>query len=219
MNVSFDIETIPDQGIIDRLPEPEVKTGNLKDPEKIAAKEAEAKSTQLEKMALDPLTGRICCVGFYGLTKGEQFSSCIEKPTDEDERMLIKKTFSALSDDVRLITWNGIGFDLPFLFKRAMILNVDPLEFGIQPLTAYTKRYNTEKHVDLMQVFGGWRDYVKLNTVAGLMFDAKKDDIDVTQLEEIMQTAEGRAKIERYCLRDAELTYRIFGMAQGCLFE
>lgn len=38
MDLVIDIETIPNSGMIDRLPEVEVKTGNLKDPEKIAEK-------------------------------------------------------------------------------------------------------------------------------------------------------------------------------------
>ena len=62
MNVlGFDIETIPNSGMLDRLPPVEVKAGNLKDPVKIAEKEAAAKAEQLEKMALSPLYGRVCC--------------------------------------------------------------------------------------------------------------------------------------------------------------
>lgn len=219
MKIAFDIETIPNQSIIDRLPEPDVKTGNLKDPDKIAAKVEEAKAVQIERMALDPLTGRICCAAFYGETEETQFVKCIEATNDETETALIQAILTFLSiEDIRLITWNGIGFDLPFLFKRAMILNIDPRNHACPPLSAWTKRYSTDKHIDLMQVFGGWRDFVKLDAVAGLMFGQNKDEIDVTRLAEIMQTQEGRKQIETYCLRDTELTYRIYERALGRLF-
>ena len=59
--ITFDIETIPNTSMLDRLPKPKAATGNLKDPAKIAEKEAAARAEQIEKMALSPLYGRICC--------------------------------------------------------------------------------------------------------------------------------------------------------------
>ncbi len=58
--ITFDIETIPNTSMIRRLPKLEIKAGNLKDPAKIAEKEAAARAEQIDKMALSPLYGRIC---------------------------------------------------------------------------------------------------------------------------------------------------------------
>jgi hypothetical protein len=59
MFYAFDIETMPNSSKLDSLPEPEIKTGNLKDPAKIEEKRAEARAEQIGKMALNPLYGRI----------------------------------------------------------------------------------------------------------------------------------------------------------------
>ena len=70
--ILFDIETgpLPESELAGLLPpfDPaEVKTGNIKDPEKIAAKIAEAESNHkrdfIEKAALDPLSGRVIAIG------------------------------------------------------------------------------------------------------------------------------------------------------------
>ena len=85
MDIAFDIETIRNGSLIDRLPEPEVRTGNLKDPAKIAEKLAEAKAEQVEKMALSPLYGRVCafefCFFFILMFDGIQFRLCLCQKT------------------------------------------------------------------------------------------------------------------------------------------
>ncbi len=44
MSVSIDFETMPDENLLSSLPEPEVKYGNTKDPEKRAKMDEEAKT-------------------------------------------------------------------------------------------------------------------------------------------------------------------------------
>lgn len=70
--IVFDVETGPlAEGELSALLPPfdpaEVKTGNLKDPDKIAAKIAEAEANHrrdfVDKAALDPLTGRVVAIG------------------------------------------------------------------------------------------------------------------------------------------------------------
>ncbi len=70
--IIFDIETgpLPEAELANMLPpfDPaEVKTGNLKDPAKIAEKIAEAEANHrrdfFDKAALDPLTGRVVAIG------------------------------------------------------------------------------------------------------------------------------------------------------------
>jgi uncharacterized protein YprB with RNaseH-like and TPR domain len=39
-----------------------------------------------------------------------------------------------------VITWNGYAFDLPFVFIRAMLLNI-PLPAGCLPLNTLCKKY------------------------------------------------------------------------------
>ena len=77
--IIYDIETgpLPEADLAALLPpfDPaDIKTGNLKDPEKIAAKLAEAEMNHrrdfCEKSALDPLTGRVVAVGLLQNAEG-----------------------------------------------------------------------------------------------------------------------------------------------------
>jgi len=216
MIAAFDIETIPNHDVIHLLPEPKVDS-RLKDPAKIAAAESEAQQKQIDSMVLDPLTGRILC---YSLVSGNHTKAdTITEPTDAQEIELLQELFAILGkDDCRLVTWNGIGFDLPFVYKRSVVLGIDPATFGAPPLTAWTARYKTDRHYDLMQIWGGWRDFVKLDTVAGLILGKKKIEVDVTAFIEQMKTEGGRKEILDYCVQDTRLTWELFERMLGTLF-
>ena len=215
--IAFDIETIPNTSLIDRLPEPEVKAGNLKDPAKIAEKIEEAKKAQIEKMALSPLYGRICC---WCAHDGENSTgSCITEETDAEETAVIERAFQLLgSDSLSLIvTYNGTTFDLPFLYRRAVILGIDPAEFKMPPLSAMLKRYDNDKHLDLMQVWCGFGQFEKLDTLSALILDDHKVEIDFHDFPELIKTSEGRDKLIAYCEHDVELTYRLYTRIKGIL--
>jgi predicted PolB exonuclease-like 3'-5' exonuclease len=225
MIVALDIETIGNPEAVALMPEPEVKAGNVKDPAKIAAKQAEAKAAQLEKAALDPLTARIICYAAVGMVGADETHhvSIVAAATDTAERGIIQEIMETLgSPEMRIVTWNGIGFDLPMIYKRAMILGVDPGNFGAPPLSAWTKRYSTDRHYDLMQIWGGWSSmgFAKLDTVAGLVLKERKTaGIDVTTFPAVMQTEEGRKSIADYCLQDTHLTWRLWKRFNGVLFQ
>lgn len=221
MFYAFDIETMPDHAKINSLPEPEVKLGNLKDETKIAEKKAEARAEQIAKMALNPLYGRICAAVFVASDGNGELESLRFAAGDDDaeEAVLISGCFDVLRlDCARIVTWNGIGFDLPFLFKRAALLGV-PLD-GVPVLTHWTRRYSTAAHIDLMQIWSGWNaaQYAKLDDVGGAVVDDHKIKIDVRDFPELVKTEEGRTRILDYCEQDVRLTYKIFKKFNGVLF-
>ena len=155
--IIFDIETGP-------LPEPElaalippfdpaeVKTGNLKDPDKIAAKIAEAESNHrrdfLDKAALDPLTGRVLAIGLLYLDSHE-----VVILDHDDEAQLLRDFWAATlmqhGHAPQMVGFNIHLFDLPFLVRRSWKhrIQVPP---GIR-----CGRYWSEHMVDL-------RDYWQL---------------------------------------------------------
>jgi DNA polymerase elongation subunit (family B) len=227
MIISFDIETIANHDAVAIMPPPEVKTGNIKDPSKIAEKVAEAKREQTEKAALDPLTARVVCysaVGFVAPSHEgmQEHVEIIKEASDEEETKIIQSIFRVLGEDeTRIVTWNGIGFDLPMIYKRAMILDINPGNFGTPPLSVWTKRYSTERHYDLMQIWGGWNSnqFAKLDTVARMVLGERKNDFDVTTLGELIKTEEGRDAAAKYCLQDANLTWLLWTKFNGTLFN
>lgn len=217
MNIAFDIETIPNSSLMNHLPEAEVKLGNLKDPEKIKEKQEEARKAQIEKMALSPLYGRICC---FAVSTDESFStnSIIAEESDIAETGLIERAFEVLSGNT-IITYNGNNFDLPFLYRRAVILGVDPREFNMPPLAELTKKYSNTTHIDLMQAWCSWgNNFEKLDTLGKFICNDHKIDIDFREFPELLKTGEGQKKIADYCQQDTDLTIQIFRRFQGILF-
>lgn len=221
MVYAFDIETMPISSKIDELPEPEVRLGNLKDPVKIAEKQAEARAEQVSKMALNPLYGRIVCAVFFNASPAPlRFTAGDD---DEEERDLIRNCFKIMGGSSdgppRLASWNGAAFDLPFLFKRALLLDVwIPKTVG--SLDRWCKRYSTTPHADLMQIWGGWdsRNYAKLDDVVGAVFGEHKTGISFEEFPELVKSEEGRKRIADYCEQDTYLTLKLYHRFDGVLF-
>ena len=215
MDITFDIETIPNSSMIKRLPAVEVKAGNLKDPAKIAEKEAAAKAEQLDKMALSPLYGRICA---WVAVKNEFTAerACLAENSDAEETRVIETAFDTISSG-RVITYNGNSFDLPFLYRRAVLLGVDPRQWGMPTLAEMTARYNNQHHIDIMQVWCGFGNYEKLDNIAKAMLDDQKVEIDFHDFPELIKTDEGRKKLLDYCQQDVLLTMRLWNRIAGIL--
>lgn len=220
MIVAFDIETIPNTSMVERLPEPSVATGNLKDEAKIATKIAEAKQSQREKMALDPLYGRVFCIGI-ATGSGVQAVARMEENTDEGEVTVIENFFSYLNggESLRLVSWNGNGFDLPFIFKRAALLGIDCGRWNLPALSTFTRK-GSQLHVDLMVEWAGYGRFQKLDDVSSAMYGEQKAEIDFKDFLPALENkdAEKLQQIEDYCKRDCSLTLAIYERMSGILF-
>lgn len=215
MDIVFDIETIPNRSMIERMPAPEVKTGNLKDPVKIAEKVAEAKADQIDRMALSPLYGRVCA--FVAMEDECAVSKeCLEAETDAEEVRVIESIFRAFHGK-RVVTYNGNGFDLPFVYRRAVMLGIDIREFGAPTLAEMTARYNNRHHIDLMQVWCGFGNFEKLDNIAKALLADQKIEIDFRTFPELIQTPEGRKQLLDYCQQDVNLTLKLWNRIAGIL--
>ena len=208
----IDIETYPNEDMIDRLPEPKIDS-RLKDPVKIEAAKIEAKDKQIQEMALSPLYGKIACVGY------EKGKGNVDVAIDEDETRIIKHFFEHIiplgqTGSPKIVTWNGMNFDVPFLYKRAMILGIKPTV----NMSYFMKRYQVETHCDLMQVWCGWYGYEKLDNVSQAVLGYGKVEFDVTTIKDLMKTPEGREKISVYCKGDIKATSELFNLMANVLF-
>jgi 3'-5' exonuclease len=216
MTFTLDIETIPNLTIMSRMPAPEVKLGNLKDPEKIAEKQAEAREKQIADMGLSPLTARVLCAGVFN----DDGAACkiMAEQTDDEERELLDWIFTLLAKpEARIVSWNGKGFDLPFLFRRAALLQ---LPVNCPPLDAWARKYDESRHVDLMKVWDNYAPgtYTSLETFASLALDGHKAEISFSEFPELIKTEAGRERITGYCLQDCALTWQAFKLMRGLLF-
>lgn len=162
--LALDIETEPNLDALDGLPEPEVKTGNLKDPDKIEAKVQAARQAQLDRLALDPHFGRVISCSF-AWTEGEDedsapicASATVIRATTEGpdvdaanqlEAHLLRDIAGIVAAAGQVVTFNGAGFDVPFLMRRALILRVPGL---VLTTHTYQVAQLDSEHVDVMRV-------------------------------------------------------------------
>jgi hypothetical protein len=147
----YDIETgpLPELELAALLPpfDPaEVKTGNIKDPEKVAAKIAEAEAAHrrdfFDRAALDPLTGRVLAVGVLYPDSREYLVI-----GDDDERQVLREFWNLSRGEMgrinQMVGFNCHLFDLPFMVRRSWKHRI-PVPAGIR-----RGRYWSEQMVDL----------------------------------------------------------------------
>lgn len=198
MYIAFDIETMPNPDCIPMLPEPTPAMGNLKAPEKIAAKIAGAKQERIDRMALSPLTGMIASAAFY-------------HPEKEDvvfgEFEIIEKVLHIIRKGHTLITFNGKSFDIPYVFKRGIILGIEGCT--IPAMKRLTDKYRAVHHLDVMEEFCNFGERVSLDMCSRFILGEQKLDCDFRLIPEMLKTDEGQEELSAYNLQDAKLTYKL----------
>jgi predicted PolB exonuclease-like 3'-5' exonuclease len=158
IRLALDIETDAMPERIPELPEPEVAIGNLKDPDKIKEKIATAKRNQIARMALDPHFARVLAWAVVIKDEGHELgmSAHVRIPGPDQptaERNALNALWGHLSGAEQLYTFNGAAFDLPFLYRRSLLLGVRPCAIEIDK---YKVRNFAGSHVDLYQLLQHW---------------------------------------------------------------
>jgi DNA polymerase elongation subunit (family B) len=114
---------------------------NYKDPMKIAEYIANERARRTERAALDPDLGRITAIG----QAMDGYAHTILLKTEDDERERLQGIAAHLHNaQPRLIGYNSLTFDWPYLMRRALYL-------GVEGLTINCDRYRSP-HVDLLEL-------------------------------------------------------------------
>lgn len=174
------------------------------------------------RLGLSPGTGRIIVIGMWnvernaggvlveGKSKGwHDGGPQGYKRFDGDEREMLEAFWKTVTGPSRVVTYNGRGFDLPYLMIRSAML-------GLQPSRNFLggTRYATDPHCDLQEVmsfFGATRSVYSLDYWCrrfgitspkedGLEGSLVQTYYDSGRLEEIVQ----------YCCRDVRATAELF---------
>lgn len=151
--------------------------------------------------ALDWALGHIVCIGMIFLEAGAEREWCEAGP---NETALLRRFWSAIGPEDRIIGHNVLGFDLPYLQARTVVCQVEPSRrFDL-------RRYSTEAVYDTMQVWANWdrQKYPKLQTLAavlGLEGKSGSGDMVARWFE-----AEEWQHIQDYCMQDVRLTREIY---------
>lgn len=200
------------------------EAGRIADPALRAAREAELKN----QLSLYPLTAAVVCIAMLNVdtsrgqvlylaedceTEGDgqervRFVPCL------DEAELLGAFWEVAKKYDQVVTFNGRGFDVPFLYLRSAVLNV-----GISRKDWLGYRFQTEPHCDLAE-------QLTFYCVSGRDGAARRFNLDfycksfgiespkghgVTGMDVGTLLAAGKHKeIAEYCLRDVEATVSLY---------
>ena len=93
-----------------------------------------------DSSALWPITGKVCCIGMYNPRTDNFRQYC-----GHDEAAMIVAFWQDVSKYRRIVTFNGRGFDVPFLLLRSAINNIRPSRKDLMG-----QRFNSVPHCDLL---------------------------------------------------------------------
>ena len=205
---TFDIETVPaqDPSIRAELRAAVTAPGNYSKPETIAAWLAANRDSvadeQWLKTSFDGGVGQCVAIGF---ALGDEPAHCygVADLSRAAETKMLQDFFCALTDagHVQLVGHNIVGFDIPFLWKRAMVLGVKPpFNFPRNPKPWSELVCDTMTLWDSTQRAGGSMDRLcKLLGIPG------KDGFSGADVWPAIERGEFE-RVRRYCADDVERT-------------
>ena len=209
MKAVLDIETIPCPDSQRSLLPPIKPPAYLKEETKIRAWQREElprlKEEQYLATALDPTWGRLICVGLMAFSNDLNFELAFVI-YGENEKKLLRGFWQKIKEfkNPYLITHNGLSFDLPFIWKRSVIHQVQPtMQFKLN-------RYRTDYVYDTMAVWSNWdlRNAIKLGLLAKVLGVEEKTG-EGSQVYEMWKAHELK-DIADYCMQDTYVTYACY---------
>jgi DNA polymerase elongation subunit (family B) len=197
---------------------------NLPDP---AAREARRQAIQ-RQFSLWPLTGQVVCIAMANADscrgkvlfvadhyEGErELGSKVEFVPCADESEVLVEFWEVAQHYESVITFNGRGFDVPYMYLRSALLNVP---ISRKDWLGY--RYQVDPHCDLAEqlTFYGVSGRDGAGRRFNLDFYCKAFGIEspkshgVTGMDINRMMAEGRAaEVAQYCLRDVMATIALY---------
>ncbi len=179
-------------------------------------------------MSLWPFTSQVVCIAMLNpetlrgqsLFVAEDFEEAADENADvkfipcADEAELLAQFWDAAKKFDSIVTFNGRGFDVPFIYLRSALLNVP-----ISRKNWLGYRYAVEPHCDLAEQFTFY-------SVSGRDGAARRFNLDfyckafgiespksagVTGMDVTTLMAEGKFRdIAEYCLRDVRATVELY---------
>jgi len=201
----FDIETHANFDAIGFMPAPSAPS-NYKDAEKIAAYIAEKKAEQVQSAALDPDYGQIIAIS---MRRGVDGQNITYLSSEIGEKELIQAFWEEYNQAYGSVCgYNIIGFDLPYLMRRSMELNI---QIGSIP---NLQKYKTSPINDLMGVLYNWQQ------AKGLKFVCRRYGIHnpLPELDGSMVESMDAETLKAYCANDVHLVVELFKRMNGVYF-
>lgn len=194
----LDCETIPDQGegALEHARESVNVPGNYTKEETIEKYKDEKAQDAWERTALDGWKGHVACI----VANDTIFS--IEDV--RDEKSILRTFFSSLQEST-LVGHNTIGFDIPFLTKRALVLGVKLPPEHIWPRNL--KPWDN-KVFDTMTQLGNGKEFISLDNLARNLGVKGKGNTTGAQVHYMWQNGL-HDEIAEYCADDCRIVREI----------
>jgi DNA polymerase elongation subunit (family B) len=193
------------------------------------ARDEEERETVPERTALMPGLGKVIAIGMWNVEQERGLVLLEGEPEDQrewekvqhsdvfrgSEADLLRKFWEVLErKKPRLVSYNGRGYDGPFLMIRSAQLGIAP------SLQLVQNRYDLSVHCDLQDVLGfqGTRRETYSLDYWCRRFDVEspKGSIDGSQVGRVYRA--GRIEeIGEYCLRDVRATAQLYGKLKDTL--
>src|ERR671914_1373024 len=170
----------------------------------------------------------------------DRYSFIQEVEICKTEKELLKKTFQIINSYPIIVTYNGDDFDLPYLYARSQDPRIDPIGKEIiskDEIPIIIKRESFVKrgiqaepvqikhglHLDLfrtfqnrsVQIYAFSRKYTEytLNAICEALLNDSKIEFDGDISDLPIQ------KLAEYCLKDADLTFRLTSFNDNLLMK
>ena len=181
----------------------------------------EEKTEVKESLSFYPLTAQIVCIGMLDAAEEKGFvyfsdpskkSKSTTKDNIEfipqDEAGILKEFWAKMRDCNQIVTFNGRGFDCPFIMVRSAINKVRPTK-NLMPY-----RYDYKFHLDLLDqltFYGAVRKKFSLHMWCKAFGIKSPKEEGVTGLEVKNLFKEGKyLEIAQYCTGDLYATRQLY---------
>jgi DNA polymerase elongation subunit (family B) len=174
-----------------------------------------------DSLSFYPLTAQVVAIGMIEADSDKSYvcyqdthnSSSIKEGDNEfipfsDESKLLENFWKKLLEYQQIVTFNGRGFDCPFLMIRSAINNIKASK-NLMP-----NRYSSDMHIDLLDrltFYNSMRRRFNLHMWCKAFGIASPKEGEVTgyQVKDLFNAGE-YLKIARYCLNDIVATKKLF---------
>ena len=205
----LDIETVPQHGKFDSLPDGWQQLWNKKAANLIKNEETPAEI--YNRAGIYAEFGKIICIS-VGYFSGDEFR--IKSFASDDEVTLLAAFCNVLNKyfnrkENRLCAHNGKEFDYPYIARRLLINNM-PIPDMLN--TMGKKPWETNL-IDTMELwkFGDYKSYTSLNLLAAVFgIPTPKDDIDGSQVWSVYWQENNLNRIVNYCQKDVLTLAQIY---------
>ena len=203
--LAFDIETVPQPSALDApyTPDDHTPPSNYKNADAIerwhVTNEAKWREARVKECSLSPRLGQIVAIS-YASDNGHRNVDTTRFAT---ETMVLYEFWEALANYGEIASWNGKGFDLPFIIARSAILGVKPLVW----VPKYLARYQHTPHFDVKLALEATRPGDTLDAWASA-FGAPAKLGNGSEVYGMVQRGEWD-KLREYAQRDADTTLEL----------